>query len=347
MHLYPFKRLTYPLQCSKVICALTHRCNVRVTGKLNPHAHEVAHVYSPLRMRATVLSLSTATIKLGSEQLFEPLALNLTWSLLENGVPICAHSLPNPVLVAPSHATTPLLVLDFASRGCAIRARKGREYHLNLDAYTADAKPALPAHQRIGAAQFLLLRPEGRSALAASSSPNAVVPAATVPAATVPAAAVPAAAVPATASRTAALSAPLSSFTSSSSSSRVAVSSPKGMLRFTSGKLAVSFNRTTGAMRQLEWGGVPMMLTELRPNFWRAPVDNDLGWQVSAVCWGGCGVCVCVCLCLTPLPASHTLRCLQSFECGAPPPSTRSRRSYASPCSSRPSREATREERAS
>jgi len=43
--------------------------------------------------------------------------------------------------------------------------------------------------------------------------------------------------------------------------------------------LHVSFNRTTGLLESSEWEGRKIIDSPLVPNFWRAPIDNDLGVQ--------------------------------------------------------------------
>ncbi len=52
-----------------------------------------------------------------------------------------------------------------------------------------------------------------------------------------------------------------------------------GKLQFTSSKVSITFNKATGAINQYSYKGVAMLDTayEIRPNFWRAPSDNDFG----------------------------------------------------------------------
>jgi hypothetical protein len=52
-------------------------------------------------------------------------------------------------------------------------------------------------------------------------------------------------------------------------------SATKGALRLTTGKLALTFNTSSGAMSQLVWNGQPLLLSELRPNFWRGVLPHS------------------------------------------------------------------------
>jgi beta-galactosidase len=242
-------------------------------GKLNPHAVEVAHVYSPLRVMPAPgsLGLERATLRLRSELLFSPLTLTVSWAVLENGVPRCNRTLPTKLVVPPRGGSPVRLMLDLSAHGsCAVAAKPGREYHLNLDARTAVASPALPRGHRIRAVQFLLHKPiDAAAATPATTTTTAAAEAAATTAAAATAAA-----------RNAAAAASSAAAPPSSEAPRLVLESPRGMLRLSSGRLVLSFNRSTGALMQFQWDGKQLLQTELRPNFWRAPIDNDLGWQV-------------------------------------------------------------------
>lgn len=226
-------------------------------GKLNPHAHEVAHVYTPLRIDAPTLTATAATLKLTSEMQFEPLQLRVTWRVLEQGVAVCTGSIAHDVVVPPRSEPPVTIQLDLANgrsvaegrpTACGM-VRPGREYHLDVDTHTAQAQPALPAAHLLAAVQFVLARP--------------------------------AAAAPAVAATPAVAAAHAAAASSSPSSARVKVDmSSKSAVRVTAGALEVLFNKTSGALAQLTWAGESLLLSELRPNFWRAPIDNDLGWQM-------------------------------------------------------------------
>lgn len=226
-------------------------------GRLNPHSHQVAHTYSPLMISANDLNASEVRITFTSELHFESLAVNFNWSMLEDGLVRCAGSSTSTAIV-PSRGVPLTVVLDLAaghqrsaimtfseapSGGPAVcgGARHGKEYHLDLDVHTAYPLPALPAGHRIGSAQFALPT--------TVSTANVAQTAASV------------------------------SVGRRQSSVSIDESLP-GQVLVTAGRVAVTFNRTTGTLSQLQWGGQQLMLGELRPNFWRAPVDNDLGWQM-------------------------------------------------------------------
>ena len=61
-------------------------------GKLNPHTHEVAHVYSPIRIKAILVNHSFAHLRFTSERLFVALSLRVTWTFLEQGVERCVNA---------------------------------------------------------------------------------------------------------------------------------------------------------------------------------------------------------------------------------------------------------------
>ena len=219
-------------------------------GKLNPHSYEVKHVYSPLRLRALTLSPTAATLRLVAETTFEPLRIRVSWSVLEHGMAVCAGTVAG-VLIIPPRGALPVQLAFVNGRsaggvGSSPAAacgavRVGREYHLNIDVNTAQAEPALPLNHLLLSAQFVLVRPSDSAAPAASA-----------------AAAAAAAPVPAT---------------------RLMVDLASNAAHFKAGKLLIAFNRSSGGMSQLVWDGEQLLLGELRPN-WRAPVDNDLGWQM-------------------------------------------------------------------
>jgi len=261
---------------------------VQPDGKLNPHSAEVAHVYSPVRMAALALNveLSHASLSLSSEYLFEPLAVRLSWELIEDGRAVCAATLPSPLVLPPRrHVALNLTLAGLAglTRAAACPPRRPlREYHLNVDATTVDAAPALPVGHRIGAMQFAFPLPKlAVTVTADAATTTSAATAAAAATATAAAAAATAAAAAATATADAS-SAAASLPTSSDTAAAVKVVDGASLqqLSVRSGELSLSFNKSTGALAELTWRGQSLLLSEMRPHFWRAPVDNDLGWQM-------------------------------------------------------------------
>jgi len=245
---------------------------VQPDGKLNPHAAEVRHVYSPVRMQPITLdpTLAHATLALASEYLFEPLRLRVSWALLQDGQAVCTGSLPAPIVLPPRRSLELSLTMATAgsSSPCHAQRRWYSEYHLNVDATLVDAAPALPSGHSIAAEQFSFM-PLATSLLTANGSKVTASPVA---------------------------SAIGSAFTATPSVPMVppphkphgtvvqktTVTDSASQVTVRAGKLSLSFNKSTGALTELVWRGQSLLLSELRPHFWRAPVDNDIGWAMPS-----------------------------------------------------------------
>ena len=143
---------------------------VQPDGRPNPHAAEVAHVYSPLLIhlakhtdlsgtpsvvRPTPLAadLSRAEITLTSELLFEELSVRVSWSLLQEGMRVCSATLASAVRLKPQQTLRTSLALVGADPPCPAR-HPSREYHLNVDAHTTHASLGLPVGHRLASEQF-------------------------------------------------------------------------------------------------------------------------------------------------------------------------------------------------
>ena len=72
---------------------------------------------------------------------------------------------------------------------------------------------------------------------------------------------------------------------------RYLLSATDESLEFDNGTYAATVNKTSGWLSAIEADGRPLLNAEMRPNFWRAPTDNDLGnnmhqwaaqWQSAA-----------------------------------------------------------------
>jgi len=123
---------------------------VQPDNRSNPHAEEVRHVYSPLIIRAKSLepNLATATLKFTSEHLFEPITVDVAWTLREEGWPLCFGVLASALSVEPLASTTATIQLSKEeswssqppSRPCPRQRRGLREYHLDVDASTSRAQ---------------------------------------------------------------------------------------------------------------------------------------------------------------------------------------------------------------
>lgn len=68
-------------------------------------------------------------------------------------------------------------------------------------------------------------------------------------------------------------------WTSPQTAAQSEMSQTKSAVTYTAGPLAVTFNRSTGFIDYLDYEGKPLLQygTSIRPNFWRAPTDNDYG----------------------------------------------------------------------
>ena len=114
---------------------------------------------------------------------------------------------------------------------------KGPEYHLNLSLVAPAGWGLLPEGHVLAQAQFRLLG----------------VPAAFPALEDVPATGVPADPAP------------------------LARASADGELRYTGKDFSAAFDTSTGFLSSLKWRGRELLVAPLKPNFWRAPTDNDFG----------------------------------------------------------------------
>lgn len=290
---------------------------VQPDNRPNPHAEEVRHVYSPLLIRAKSLepTLATATLTFTSEHLFEPITVDVAWTLREEGWPLCTGVLASALLVEPLASTTATIQLSqdgwssrpTPSRPCPRQRRALREYHLDVDAFTSRAEGALPRGHPLAHAQFVFPSVEARvlEPLARHHQPAPVHGYQPAPVHGYPLAnaqfILPSAEArveplaqqhqPAPVySRVMGGDAASGSAPSSSSGGRSSSAPPSGstievdrstpsFLRVITSGLVAGFNTTSGALSDLSYLGRNLLLSEMRPNFWRAPVDNDLGWQ--------------------------------------------------------------------
>ncbi|MEO0340001.1 MAG: glycoside hydrolase family 2 TIM barrel-domain containing protein, partial [Bacteroidota bacterium] len=56
------------------------------------------------------------------------------------------------------------------------------------------------------------------------------------------------------------------------------------ILQVTLGETVYNFNKKTGLLSQVSVGGEALLSSPLRPNFWRAPLDNDFAWEMEKIC---------------------------------------------------------------
>ena len=75
-----------------------------------------------------------------------------------------------------------------------------------------------------------------------------------------------------------ALSVPTAGFTRRAAAPKtVSLQSTPSRYRISAGDVSYAFDRNTGLLNSLTVGGEERLLAPLKPNFWRAPTDNDLG----------------------------------------------------------------------
>ena len=58
----------------------------------------------------------------------------------------------------------------------------------------------------------------------------------------------------------------------------------ENILSVTQGESKVIFNKNTGFIDTISIGNKRIVTSGPRPNFWRAPVDNDIGWKMNEIC---------------------------------------------------------------
>jgi len=131
-------------------------------GSLNPHAHEVRHVYAALRIEARALNSTGATLSLSSELRFRTEEVLLRWELLRQGVPLCSAE-AGRLAVPPGGAMQTHLSLLGRGGACRPPPREhgdigdvpGIEHHLNVELLLVRPPRPLPPRHRAAAAQFI------------------------------------------------------------------------------------------------------------------------------------------------------------------------------------------------
>ena len=203
-------------------------------------------------------------LRLTSEQLFEPIIVDVTWTVIEEGWPMCSGSLPSLTIHsgASLNVTLDLTRVQTPSRPCALTTvlgspgnqraagRKGvlpilmpREHRLNVDAHLAASSAALPAGHLLAHTQ----REFPSSVSPTDHWHNHPLVSASIHDSMV-------------------------SIISRHSTSRMIVDqTTPSIVRLSTAGLAVGFNTSTGALSELSWMGQPLLLSELRPNFCAAP----------------------------------------------------------------------------
>jgi beta-galactosidase len=253
---------------------------VAADRQLHPHALQVKHVYGPAKVLpmgdggvgapadtsgsgTAVGAGATASpgvapvrVRVVNRQDFRDLARFLVrWRVLEDGLPIQEGDL-DPPDIAPGDTA----ILTVPAR--EVPPVRGAEYVLDLSFVTRDAEPLLPAGHEVVFGQVPL--PWGRVvADAAANGPTADVSPGRAPAEPSTAASLPA----------------------------LEVAEVSEVFRVTGRGFSTTFDRTTGRLASYTQDGREMLLAGPRPDFWRAPTDNDFGggWQTKLAVWREAG----------------------------------------------------------
>jgi len=222
---------------------------VQPDGKLNPHSLEARHVLSPFRVQVIQLSRNGIALRITSENLFRTENIRVRWSLFEQGVLRRGGTLDSLLVVAPQGSAEARISYVDADELGTPRSQKRRlflpwrEYYFEVQLLATTSAPLEDAGRLLYQKQ-IELQPANHSAM-----PRVALPTETAP------------------------------------SAHVAVTENAELLTVIAHesvdrkKLTAVFNRSTGEMQQLWHKGKPMLQSGWRPDFWRAPVDNDLGWN--------------------------------------------------------------------
>ena len=246
---------------------------VAADRQLHPHALQVKHVYGPARIlprddggRASrpgggfsagpVSQAEPVSVRVVNRQDFRGLdRFRVHWRVLEDGLTIQEGDL-DPPEVAPRDTA----VLAVPAR--RVSPVPGAEYLLELAFLTREAEALIPAGHEAAFDQVAL--PWGRVvADAASNRPAPQVSPGPAPAEPVPTGALP----------------PLE------------VAEEGRVLRVSGPGFFAAFDGITGRLVSYSRAGREMLLEGPRPDFWRAPTDNDFGgdWQEKLAVWKEAG----------------------------------------------------------
>jgi beta-galactosidase len=219
----------------------------------NPHYWEVKRVYQWVRMEP--VGLAEGRIRIGNAYDFRSLdGMEVRWRIMEDGRPREEGSLPVPAL-GPGEAAE--VVVPFTR----FDPVPGAEYHMDLGIYTLEAEPRPRAIPPLNAAP----RPDSEPLLQAGhemafqqfdlpfSAPTAPLDSGLLP--------------------------PLE------------VEADSRLIRVTGPEFTLELDRAFGRITSYRYRGVPLLRSGPRPNFWRAPTDNDYGgnWQERLGVWRTAG----------------------------------------------------------
>ena len=208
--------------------------------KPNPHAGEVRYIYQDIWV--SPVNLDSGVIEVYNERFFTDLSdVELEWILLVEGVPANRGSI-NDLHVGPGQK------VRIALQNYSLPAEvdyKGREVLLNIDFRLKNDTPLLKKGYKVAYAQLEVhpyAFPDADGLIASSEiDPDKK--------------------------------------TSPKERNKVQRSEQLACLTLTGGPLSVTFNKSTGWIDYIDIDGVPVMEKgySLRPDFWRAPTDNDYG----------------------------------------------------------------------
>lgn len=186
----------------------------------HPHLWEVKKVYQYIKFKSEDPQSGKVEISNGYD-FIDLSGFRFAWELLEDGKIIATGDLP--ILPLVPRASTEV------DCGLPNINPNGKEYLLNLRAFTWEASPLVPQGHEVAAEQFII------STLATPE------------------------------------------FRLRAGVGNLKIQATDGNLTITGNDFEVMFDQQNGVLKSYKVKGEPVLVDAVKPNFWRAPIDNDFG----------------------------------------------------------------------